>query len=156
MPVMPTSVSTVATMSLWLKSGFGCGGRQMRTRVIFAFGRSAAARGGRSMEAAGTAARALRKVRRSIGSPPARRDCRLSGVRIHAAVTAGIVTGGLLVARASAQSLEAGRKSFEQRCARCHGGEGEGGEMGPAIGLRLRALDETARATLIRQGRPLK
>ena len=38
MPMMPPSVSTVTTMSLWLGSGFKTGGVQMRTRVIFIFG----------------------------------------------------------------------------------------------------------------------
>src|SRR6266850_806568 len=43
---------------------------------------------------------------------------------------------------ASAQTLEAGRKIFEQRCATCHGGGGDGGEMGPPIALRLPALSD--------------
>ncbi len=55
-----------------------------------------------------------------------------------------------------AQSLEAGRKLFEQRCARCHGGSGEGGEMGPSISLRLPALDDSALKALVRDGRPQK
>src|SRR6202167_2532935 len=56
MPVMPASVSTVTSMLLWLKSGLRSGGFQMRTRVIFAFGREAAASLGSARHAAGTAA----------------------------------------------------------------------------------------------------
>src|SRR5215470_13465312 len=57
---------------------------------------------------------------------------------------------------ASAQSLEGGRKIFEQRCARCHGGDGEGGEMGPAIDVRLAAIEDKDLAKLVHDGRPLK
>ena len=56
----------------------------------------------------------------------------------------------------SAQSLEAGRKTFEERCATCHGGDGEGGERGPAIGMRLPALGDPDLTSLIRDGRPLR
>ena len=73
------------------------------------------------------------------------------------AVIAGLA--GALTANGSstrAQSLEAGRKLFELRCARCHGASGDGGEMGPAISLRLSALDDPALAGLIRDGRPAK
>src|SRR5262245_32424032 len=57
---------------------------------------------------------------------------------------------------AAAQSLEGGRKSFEQRCARCHGGDGWGGEMGPPIAVRLTTLADRELETLIHDGRPLK
>jgi len=57
---------------------------------------------------------------------------------------------------ASAQTLESGRKSFEQRCARCHGADGEGAEMGPTIAVRLSALEDRDLAILIRDGRPLR
>ena len=32
---------------------------------------------------------------------------------------------------------DSGRKVFESRCARCHGADGNGGEMGPPIVTRL-------------------
>ena len=57
---------------------------------------------------------------------------------------------------ASAQTLEAGRKIFEQRCATCHGGGGDGGEMGPPIALRLSTLADGDLAKLVHDGRPLK
>ena len=38
---------------------------------------------------------------------------------------------------APAQNLDAGRAEFENRCAKCHGGDGNGGELGPAITLRV-------------------
>jgi alcohol dehydrogenase (cytochrome c) len=66
---------------------------------------------------------------------------------------AGLVVSG---SEARAQSLEAGRKTFEQRCARCHGADGDGGEMGPPIGLRLSALSDEDLTKLIHDGRPLK
>jgi alcohol dehydrogenase (cytochrome c) len=57
---------------------------------------------------------------------------------------------------ATAQSLEGGRKTFELRCARCHGADGEGGEMGPPIGLRLSTITDADLAKLIHDGRPLR
>jgi alcohol dehydrogenase (cytochrome c) len=79
-------------------------------------------------------------------------------VPIRLAEIAGLL-GAVFLAEgsaASAQTLEAGRKAFELRCARCHGASGEGGEMGPFILVRLAALDDPALASVIRDGRPLK
>ncbi|HEY8148507.1 MAG TPA: PQQ-binding-like beta-propeller repeat protein [Vicinamibacteria bacterium] len=70
-----------------------------------------------------------------------------------AVLVAGFLAGG---EGASAQSLEAGRKTFEGRCALCHGGDGEGGEKGPAIDVRLSALSDADLTKLIHDGRPLK
>jgi alcohol dehydrogenase (cytochrome c) len=56
---------------------------------------------------------------------------------------------------AVAQSV-AGRAVFEQRCAQCHGGDGNGGEMGPPIAVRLPALTDADIATLVREGRPTR
>src|SRR5689334_19171347 len=58
-----------------------------------------------------------------------------------------------LVAR---QDVEAGRKVFESRCARCHGADGNGGEMGPPIVLRLSTRDDAGLAELIHQGVPAR
>src|SRR6266702_2921113 len=38
---------------------------------------------------------------------------------------------------ALAQTPDAGRRQFDSRCASCHGGDGAGGEHGPAIVFRL-------------------
>ncbi len=73
------------------------------------------------------------------------------GVALIAA--AGLLAG---LPPAEAQSLEGGRKTFEQRCARCHGADGEGGEMGPPIAVKLTTIEDRDLATLIREGRPLK
>ena len=53
-----------------------------------------------------------------------------------------------------AQSVEPGRQTFETRCAMCHGADGNGGEMGPAIALRLMTRDDEQLAALIRTGVP--
>jgi alcohol dehydrogenase (cytochrome c) len=65
---------------------------------------------------------------------------------------------GLLVTGTSlfAQAVDPGRPAFEARCARCHGGDGRGGEMGPAITERLTPLDDQQLIKLIREGQPLK
>src|ERR1700691_57338 len=53
-----------------------------------------------------------------------------------------------------AQDSDPGRVLFESRCARCHGADGRGGELGPAIGNRLPARTNPQLASLIREGLP--
>jgi alcohol dehydrogenase (cytochrome c) len=64
------------------------------------------------------------------------------------------VPPALALSPASAQDADAGRKTFETRCARCHGGDGNGGEMGPAITTRLPVRDDTSLIDLIHAGLP--
>jgi alcohol dehydrogenase (cytochrome c) len=52
------------------------------------------------------------------------------------------------------QDVDAGRKVFESRCARCHGADGNGGEMGPPIVMRLSARDDEQLAAFIHEGSP--
>src|SRR5712692_5059256 len=54
------------------------------------------------------------------------------------------------------QDADPGRRSFEARCARCHGADANGGEMGPPIALRLATLDDQQLSTLIRDGLPAR
>ena len=56
----------------------------------------------------------------------------------------------------AAQELEAGRTMFEQRCALCHGADGNGADIGPPIALRVSALDAAALTKTIRDGIPAK
>jgi alcohol dehydrogenase (cytochrome c) len=58
------------------------------------------------------------------------------------------------IAAAPAQGVDPGGKVFETRCARCHGADGNGGEMGPPIVLKLGARDDQQLATFIREGLP--
>jgi cytochrome c553 len=58
----------------------------------------------------------------------------------------------LLAAAALAQDIDPGRRSFEARCGRCHGADGNGAEMAPSIVQRLRARDDRQLAALIREG----
>jgi alcohol dehydrogenase (cytochrome c) len=61
----------------------------------------------------------------------------------------------LLVAPALvAQDPGQGRTIFETRCSRCHGADGNGGELGPAIRGRLASHDDQQLRTLIREGLP--
>jgi alcohol dehydrogenase (cytochrome c) len=55
-----------------------------------------------------------------------------------------------------AQDPQSGRRQFENRCAGCHGGDGNGGELGPGIVKRLSARDDRELATIIRQGFPTR
>jgi alcohol dehydrogenase (cytochrome c) len=68
-----------------------------------------------------------------------------------------LTVGGLLVAASlGAQTLESGRQVFESRCSKCHGGDGQGGEMGPAILTRLMARDDGQLATFLHAGLPAR
>jgi len=49
---------------------------------------------------------------------------------------------------------DAGQRQFANTCSTCHGGDGMGGELGPAIAGRLRHLDDQRLTTLIHQGLP--
>src|SRR5690242_5758063 len=55
---------------------------------------------------------------------------------------------------ALAQNPEAGRRAYETRCARCHGGNAGGGESGPSIVAQVSARSDTELAAFLRQGRP--
>src|SRR3989475_13129929 len=55
---------------------------------------------------------------------------------------------------AAAQSPEPGRQVFVSRCATCHGSDGNGGELGPAIATRVPSLADDNLRSLFRQGLP--
>src|SRR5215213_11433850 len=55
---------------------------------------------------------------------------------------------------ASAQPADVGREAFVSRCAGCHGTNGNGGELGPAIATRVPARTDDELANLLRQGLP--
>src|SRR5580658_3099094 len=61
-----------------------------------------------------------------------------------------------LVCAAAAQNSDAGRRQFENRCARCHGADATGGESGPGIVTQIAARSEAKLAAFIRAGRPPK
>ena len=54
------------------------------------------------------------------------------------------------------EDVGAGRKSFETRCARCHGADGTGGEMGPPIVLRLWNKTDEQLVRLFHEGLPTR
>lgn len=58
----------------------------------------------------------------------------------------------LFLGLAAAQDADPGRLAFQSRCARCHGGEGAGGEMGPDIRARLASNSDAQLARLFREG----
>ena len=57
---------------------------------------------------------------------------------------------------AAQEDVAAGRKSFETRCARCHGADGNGGEMGPPIVLRLWNKSDEQLVKLFHEGLPTR
>jgi alcohol dehydrogenase (cytochrome c) len=49
-----------------------------------------------------------------------------------------------------------GRKTFETRCSVCHGADGNGGEMGPAIARRISNLTDAQLKKTVLEGLPLR
>jgi alcohol dehydrogenase (cytochrome c) len=76
--------------------------------------------------------------------------------RMSLRVAALTSLGLLAFATSSVAQPSPGRVAFENRCARCHGADANGGEMGPPIVRRLAALDDEALTRLIHDGRPEK
>ena len=76
-------------------------------------------------------------------------------MRIRVGISAVVAAIGFTTV-SSAQEMDAGRKSFESRCARCHGADGNGGEMGPAIRERLPARDDKDLRQFIHTGVPAR
>ena len=71
-------------------------------------------------------------------------------------ITAALALSLISAPTVLAQTVDPGRKEFESRCARCHGGDGNGGEMGPSIAMRLPTFDDKQLAHLIVGGIPVK
>src|SRR5260370_40701403 len=67
-------------------------------------------------------------------------------------ILAGVLTAATLLP----QSREPGRVAFENRCGKCHGSDGNGGELGPRITFRLTTRTDGQLATLIRTGIPAR
>ncbi len=78
------------------------------------------------------------------------------GVRLAPALLLALAWPAPPAAAQAPPAPPAGRAIFETRCARCHGGDGNGGEMGPAIRERLTTRDNTQLATLVHEGLPMK
>ncbi|PYR27987.1 MAG: hypothetical protein DMF98_04240 [Acidobacteria bacterium] len=55
---------------------------------------------------------------------------------------------------ALAQSSDSGRHAFVSRCAGCHGSDGNGGELGPAIAARVPSRTDEDLTSLFKQGLP--
>jgi alcohol dehydrogenase (cytochrome c) len=55
-----------------------------------------------------------------------------------------------------AQNADPGGQVFESRCARCHGADGNGGEMGPPILARIASRGDEQLITLIHNGLPTR
>ena len=67
---------------------------------------------------------------------------------------AKLLTPMLLCASFTLGQSGPGRVQFETRCVNCHGGDGNGGELGPAIVTRIPLRDDGELSALIREGRP--
>jgi alcohol dehydrogenase (cytochrome c) len=71
-------------------------------------------------------------------------------MRLSAAVLGALISTGA----ALAQTPDAGRRQYEAVCARCHGADGNGGELGPGIATRLAERNDAQLAALVREGLP--
>src|SRR5690348_1332803 len=52
----------------------------------------------------------------------------------------------------TAQDVDPGKLVFQSRCARCHGADGSGGEMGPDIRSRAAARNDEQLAKIFHEG----
>jgi alcohol dehydrogenase (cytochrome c) len=52
------------------------------------------------------------------------------------------------------QTTDAGRGIYDTACARCHGGDGQGGESGPSVLLQISARTDEDLAEYLREGTP--
>src|SRR5450631_1345619 len=59
----------------------------------------------------------------------------------------------LMAVALCAQTPDAGRRTFDSQCARCHGPQGGGGELGPAITGTVSAQSDQELSTTITSGR---
>ena len=71
-------------------------------------------------------------------------------------ITGAAVFAAITLTLAAQEDVAAGRKSFETRCARCHGADGNGGEMGPPIALRLWNRNDDQLVRLFHEGLPTR
>ncbi len=69
-------------------------------------------------------------------------------------LTVALIACLIPAAPAAAQATGAGRTQYESRCASCHGGDGNGGELGPGIADRAAHRGDEELAALIRAGIP--
>ena len=65
-----------------------------------------------------------------------------------------IILAVILTVAAQAQDKSAGQRSFEARCAICHGGDGHGTDRGPAIYNKTAARDNQSIGAVVRGGLP--
>jgi alcohol dehydrogenase (cytochrome c) len=75
---------------------------------------------------------------------------------LMAATTAAACLAAVATALAQAPATPPGKASFDRLCARCHGGDGRGGEMGPGIVARLTLRSDAEVATIVRDGLPMR
>src|SRR5258706_10701289 len=73
--------------------------------------------------------------------------CYRTDMRFSIAVLA-MLAGSILLA----QGTETGRGAFENRCGKCHGADGNGGELGPSLAVRLSGQGDGELAALVRVG----
>jgi len=52
------------------------------------------------------------------------------------------------------QSVSEGQKTFENNCSGCHGADGNGGELGPSIAMRVPAISDAQLRSTVLQGLP--
>jgi len=73
-------------------------------------------------------------------------------VLLSALLCACISTTPGRLSASRAQTQASGQQSFVSRCAGCHGTDGNGGELGPAISTRVPVRTDEDLTTLFREG----
>src|SRR5206468_8474463 len=83
-----------------------------------------------------------------------RKNCRVNVLKVSRCALLFIASSLLMAPKLRAQVPDKGKKTFESICGRCHGGDGNGGEMGPPILTRLRSRNDEQLRSLIHNGLP--
>src|SRR5437867_11745344 len=73
-------------------------------------------------------------------------------MRIPVPTTIVILLSGAIVAAVQSVPGTPGAQAFASRCASCHGTDGNGGELGPAITARVPLRTDEELQSVIRQG----
>ncbi len=95
-------------------------------------------------------------MRNNTAESAARREASTFGLAsVLRRVSLAVLSLSLLPVFVYAQNgdEDAGHKLYDNNCSVCHGGDGFGGEHGPAIARRLRKIEDPQLTELIHQGR---
>src|SRR4051794_33633832 len=73
---------------------------------------------------------------------------------LRASLPVFVIAAACTAGNIFAQAPNPGKTVFENRCSGCHGADGNGGELGPPIAIRVPNLTNDHISTVVRSGLP--